>query len=75
MLSYHVKFVQTDRQTDGQTTVQQYAPIFQYGGIKIGVFRRYFGELSDRYLDVSQQDVSLPFFHLLRHFTTSFSFT
>ena len=30
MLSFHVKFVQTDRrtdgQTDGQTTVKQYAP-------------------------------------------------
>ena len=38
MLSFHVKFVQTDRQTDGQTDrwtmVKQYAPIFQYGGIK-----------------------------------------
>ena len=26
MLSFHVKFVQTDRQTDGWTTVRQYAP-------------------------------------------------
>ena len=26
MLSFHVKFVQTDRQTDGQTTLKQYAP-------------------------------------------------
>ena len=26
MLSFHVKFVQTDGQTDGQTTVKQYAP-------------------------------------------------
>ena len=32
MLSFHVKFVQSDR----RTTVKQYAPlIFQYGGIKI----------------------------------------
>ena len=44
MLSFHVKFVQTDRRTDGrtvgqtdrQTTVKQYfPPIFQYRGIKI----------------------------------------
>ena len=34
MLSFHVKFVQTDRRTDGRTTVKQYAPIFQWGGIK-----------------------------------------
>ena len=38
MLSFQVKFVQTDRGTDGQTDrqtlVKQYAPIFQYGGIK-----------------------------------------
>ena len=34
MLSFHVKFVQTDRQTDGWTTVKQYDPIFRYGGIK-----------------------------------------
>ena len=31
MLSFHVKFVQTegrtDRQTDGQTTVKEYAPL------------------------------------------------
>ena len=34
MLSFHVKFVQTDRQTD-RTTVKQYAPsIFRNGGIK-----------------------------------------
>ena len=26
MLSFHVKFVQTDRRTDGRTTVKQYAP-------------------------------------------------
>ena len=37
MLSFHLKFVQTYRQTDGRTTVKQYAPppIFRYGGIKI----------------------------------------
>ena len=42
MLSFHVKFVQTDRQTDaqtdgrtdGQTTVQQYALSFRCRGIK-----------------------------------------
>ena len=26
MLSFHVKFVQTDGQTDGKTSVKQYAP-------------------------------------------------
>ena len=26
MLSFHVKFVQTDRRTDGQTSVRQYVP-------------------------------------------------
>ena len=26
MLSFHVKFVQTDRQTDERTTVKQYDP-------------------------------------------------
>ena len=31
MLSFHIKFVQTDR----RTTVKQYALIFQYVGIKI----------------------------------------
>ena len=35
MLSFHVKFVQTDRRTDRRTTIKQYAPpIFRYGGIK-----------------------------------------
>ena len=42
MLSFHVKFVQTNRQTDGwtvgrtdrRTTVKQYAPTFRCGGIK-----------------------------------------
>ena len=38
MLSFHVKFVQTDRRTDGRTdrrtTVKQYAPDLRYGGIK-----------------------------------------
>ena len=39
MLSFHVKFVQTDRQTDGRTDGQmdngkKYAPIFGYWGIK-----------------------------------------
>ena len=37
MLSFHVKFVQTDRRTDRRTTVKQYAtpPIFRYGDIKV----------------------------------------
>ena len=36
MLSFHFKFVQTDRRMDGQTEVKQYAPpIFRYVGIKI----------------------------------------
>ena len=34
MLSFHVKFVQTERRTDRRTTVKQYAPIFRYGGIR-----------------------------------------
>ena len=38
MLSFHVKFVQTDRQTDRQTerrtTVKQYAPDLSTGGHK-----------------------------------------
>ena len=34
MLSFHVKFVQTDWQMDRRTIVKQYAPIFRYGGIK-----------------------------------------
>ena len=33
MLSFHVKFVQTDRQTDKGKTICP--PVFQYGGIKI----------------------------------------
>ena len=35
MLSFHVKFVQTDRQTDRRTTVKQYAPDLLILGIKI----------------------------------------
>ena len=38
MLSFHVKFVQTDRQTDGQTyrhtTVKRYAPNLSMWGHK-----------------------------------------
>ena len=34
MLSFHVKFVQTDRQTEGQTTVKQYAPDLSIQGHK-----------------------------------------
>ena len=33
MLSFHVKFVQTDRRTDGQR-LNNMPPIFRYGGIK-----------------------------------------
>ena len=33
MLSFHVKFVQTEGQTDNGKTIY---PIFQWGGIKIG---------------------------------------
>ena len=40
MLSFHVKFVQTDRETDGQTdngkTIRPV--IFRYGGIKSGLY-------------------------------------
>ena len=43
MLSFHVKFVQTDRRTDGWTdgqtdngkTICPPPPIFRYGGIKM----------------------------------------
>ena len=38
MLSFHVKFVQTDRQTDGQIDGQRYnnmPPIFRRRGIKL----------------------------------------
>ena len=34
MLSFHVKFVQTDRRTDRQTTVKQYAPDLSIRGHK-----------------------------------------
>ena len=36
MLSFHVKFMQTDSQTDGQTDTGKTIcpPIFRYGGIK-----------------------------------------
>ena len=34
MLSFHVKFVQTDRRTDGRTTVKQYAPDLSIRGHK-----------------------------------------
>ena len=35
MLSFHVKFVQTDRRTDGQMdNGKKYALIFRYWGIK-----------------------------------------
>ena len=37
MLSFHVKFVQTDRRTDGRTDGQRKTicpPILRYGGIK-----------------------------------------
>ena len=34
MLSFQVKFVQTDRQTDRQTTVKQYAPDLSIQGHK-----------------------------------------
>ena len=35
MVSFHVKFVQTDRRADRWTTVKEYAPpIFRYRGIK-----------------------------------------
>ena len=34
MLSFHVKFVQTDRQMDGQTSVKQYAPDLSMRGYK-----------------------------------------
>ena len=36
MLGFHVKFVQTDRRTNGRTdNVKTILPIFRYGGIKI----------------------------------------
>ena len=34
MLSFHVKFVQTDRRIDRQTTVKQYAPDLSIQGHK-----------------------------------------
>ena len=34
MLSFHVKFVQIDRQTDRRTTVKQYAPDLSMPGHK-----------------------------------------
>ena len=34
MFSLHIKFVQTDRQTDRQTTVKQYAPDLSIRGHK-----------------------------------------
>ena len=34
MLSFHVKFVQTDRWMDRQTTIKQYSPMFRCRGIK-----------------------------------------
>ena len=34
MLSLHVKFVQTDRRTEGRTTVKQYAPDLSIWGHK-----------------------------------------
>ena len=34
MLSFHAKFVQTDRRADGQTTVKQYAPHLSIRGHK-----------------------------------------
>ena len=34
MLSFHVKFVKIDRQTDGRTTVKQYAPDLSIRGHK-----------------------------------------
>ena len=36
MLSFHVKFVETDRQTDRQTTVKKYAPNLSMRGHKKG---------------------------------------
>ena len=36
MFSFHVKFVQTDRRTDGRTTVKQYAPDLSMRGHKKG---------------------------------------
>ena len=41
MLSFHGKFVQTDRWTDRWTTVKEYAPILRYGGIKIKFDMKY----------------------------------
>ena len=35
MLSFHVKFMKTDRRTDGRTVKQYDPPIFRYGGIKM----------------------------------------
>ena len=34
MLNFHVKFLKTDRRTDGQTTVKQYAPDLSTEGHK-----------------------------------------
>ena len=34
MLSFHVKFVHTDKRTDGRTTVKQYAPDLSIRGNK-----------------------------------------
>ena len=40
MLRCHVKFVQTDRRMDGQTTVKQYVPDLSIRGHKNGLFRK-----------------------------------
>ena len=37
MLSFHVKFVQTDRRTDRRTTVKQYVPDLSIWGHKNGM--------------------------------------
>ena len=55
MLSFHVKFVQTDGQTDRRTTVKQYAPDLSILGHK----NPHLGQLSGKY-NVQSESLLMP---------------